>query len=248
MFELGRKPGRRHVVAGAPQLACIVVAEFLCPDVLKFDEARIFVFHRRTDRVPAQPEPRQLFRVVRFGHEGGNLVDLHALRSGRRLLSPRRVGAVLALPVHAGEFGRELCLLGKQIRFARRSGRRDLQEVKLAAQLRRKLEVIETVALRSQRQRARGGDLVHARRSRFRVFGDVGLGGPFGMLRVHIHLEQFGVGAIDESLGVRNAGRTLRGRLLCKERKRTNNREHDSGNGKAHGGSINPRAAFASFQ
>jgi hypothetical protein len=88
------------------------------------------------------------FGVARLRHETRDGVDAHAIVSR---------GAVFALAVHARELGGELRLLGQEFRVFGRGRRVHLQQHDLAAQIRRKLDVIEAVALGGDCEGTRGG-------------------------------------------------------------------------------------------
>ena len=166
-----------------------------------------------------QPTQRRVSssRVVRLGHDGRNVVDAHALGSRCRLLAQGCVGAVLAFAVHAGELGGELRLFGEECRLFGRGWRRHLQQHDLTTQVLGQLQMVEAVALLSQRQGPRRGDLVQASSRSLGVFCDVGLGGPLRVSKVGVELEQLGIGVVDEGAGLRDGGRALGCGLLGKD-------------------------------
>ena len=97
--------------------------------------------------------------------------------------------------------------------------------------------VVPAMALRAQFEGAGGGLLIHERRSRFGVVGDVGLGRPLGVRGVGGELEQLGIGAVDEGLGFGYRGRVPAIRTLGRrERRRSGNHQYGGQHMGAHHG------------
>ena len=235
VLELGGELRGGHVVARAPEFAGIVIAEFFRANVLQCNVTRIFIAHGGADGVPTNPQTRELLRIMGFRHEVGDLVDPHAFCAWRGRLTHLRVWAVLSFAVHAGQFRRELGLLSKKLWILGRSGRVELHEQNLTAQDRRKLEMIEAVALLGEGKGARGGLGIEQRDGSLGVFGDIGIRNPLGACVVGADLEQLGAGAADEGLGVGDGGR---GGRLGKSGRCSEGEGQGVSEAGAHGGSI----------
>src|SRR5579863_5023127 len=97
--------------------------------------------------MPADPESGELLRIARFGEDVGDFVDAQAA-----LVGCGNIRAVLAFAIQAGELSGKLRLLGQQPGISGRGGRIDLQEQNLAAEVGRKRDVIEAMALSDKRE------------------------------------------------------------------------------------------------
>ena len=185
----------RHVVFGAPHRAVVGESDFARSLVGEHDVALEVFFHRRPDGVPAAPHVEQLARVAAIRHDLRDVVDVEALVL---------LGAILALAVaalHPGcDPGQLLALLG----IGRRGdGQRQLEELQLALQVGRELQLLESGRLLHKIDGRRDRPLVRPRGQNFRVpgneigldpTGSPGLGDQVGQSRFHVVQEGLGLG------------------------------------------------------
>ena len=143
-----------------------------------------------------QPDPRflDLLRIPAFRKALVKIVDAEALFF-------IATGAILPFSVTAIKRRRDLRQFLAQLRLLRRGqGQGQLQQQKLALQLRRQVERFEALAFVDQFGRAGDDSFVLVRREQLRVVGDIGFLDPSGAALQSTHLQEFGFRAIHKGL------------------------------------------------
>ena len=228
--ELGGELVGRHVVAGTPKIAGVLVARLARADVLKLNEAGVRGAHGSADGVPADPEALHLFGVARFREDAAHLVDAEALCAFGHGLAGGGAGAVLAFAVHAGELGGDGGAFGEEFGVVRGGGGVDLEEHELPTLGGREGEVIEAMTLFDELELEGRALLDEKSAGGFGVLVDVGLGEPLGVRAIDGCFAELGAGAVEKGLGIRCGG--WRGSLgVERERRKAEQEKH----GETHG-------------
>ena len=129
-----------HVVTGTPEGACVRDSQLAGALIGELDETGIFWPHRDGNRVPAGPKVEELSGVARRCHSNVEIIDAE---------TPGGIpsDAVLAFAVNAGELSRELGGFDSERRVGRSGARVAAKEHDFTRQVRRELEMVETMGV-----------------------------------------------------------------------------------------------------
>ena len=188
---------RRHVVFRSPHGAVVGETEFSGAFIGQLDKSSIVFAHRRRDRAPAFPDLSKLFFIARVAHDVRDLVDVE---TGLGLL---RVRAPLAFAILRIEI---CCDPGEFFALFRIRRRRhhegNLQELQLAPQVGRSLNLVEPHRIFRKTFGGLDDPLVGPRIQRGGVIRNIGFGNPACLGSLDVQLEQAFVHFVYEFLRV----------------------------------------------